>query len=96
VIVEMGYLGGVIFIWWMLTLIYLGFRWARVAATASDPSIRRAALLAVSLSAAILSSQFAGMFEYNFGDAEIKSISFLFMALLLSVNYLIEQSLKRE
>lgn len=94
VVVEMGYIGGVVFIWWMTTLVFLGFRWAKLAIKAKDPLVARAALLAVSLSGAILSWQCAGIVEFNFGDAEIKMISFLLMGLLLSLNYFLEQSSK--
>lgn len=94
VVVEMGYIGGVIFIWWMSTLVILGFKWSKLATSSKDLLVGRAALLAVSLSGAIFSWQCAGMVEFNFGDAEIKMISFLLMGLLLSLNYFLDQSSK--
>jgi len=92
VLVEMGYLGGVIFIWWMVTLVLIGFRWTKLATSAADPALKRVALLAVALSTAILSWQCAGLVEYNFGDAEIRMLAYLVMALLLCLNRYLEQS----
>ena len=91
IVVETGYMGGVIYLWLIASIIALGFRWRRLAQS-GDLHLSQAAIMAVSLSAAVLSWQCAGLVEYNFGDAEIKMLVYLILAFLLGMNNLLEIS----
>lgn len=88
VVVETGWLGLSVYLWWMVSIIRLGFRSWRRSTAARDPLHRQFGTLALCLSLALIGWQAAGLVEYNFGDAEIRFIAFLFMALIMVIDHL--------
>jgi len=92
VAVETGYLGLIIYLWWMIEVIRLGLRWSILAQDSHESPARHLAVLAVCLGGSILSWQCAGVVEYNFRDAEIRMISFFLMGVLLAADGMLRAS----
>ena len=61
------------FLMWIIALLKIAWRCASESA------------LALGIFAAVLSSQIAGLLEYNFGDSEIKLIYFILAGILLAL-----------
>ena len=72
--VETGLIGLAAFLLWIFSLLKVAWRYA------GDDAV------ALGTFAAILSSQIAGLLEYNFGDSEIKLIYFVLAGMLLSIS----------
>ncbi|MCB0343513.1 MAG: O-antigen ligase family protein [Bdellovibrionales bacterium] len=86
VAVETGWLGMMVFAWWMLALISFGPRVWRSAKSSSDRQTRWAAMLVLGMSSAVLGWQVAGMVEYNFGDGEVRMIAFFYTGVMLALS----------
>ena len=78
--VELGWLGLIIYIWWMFRFIAVGIKNALKSSKITEHDIY---LLA--FSTAILGWQVAGFAEFNFGDSEIKLLAFLIMGFIMSL-----------
>lgn len=76
ILVETGWLGLAIFLWWIYSIVRAGF-----AATDS----RRQRILRRSLGCAILSWQTAGLVEYNFGDSEVVLVALIAVGVLAAL-----------
>lgn len=86
VTVETGWLGLGIYLWWMGSAIFLGVKnWRRVR-RAQEPQNAFLAMILITSSLALLGWQCAGLVEYNFGDAEIRLIAFLYIGLILGIS----------
>lgn len=73
IVVETGWLGLAIFLWWIFSLLRHS-----LPATSNV----RAQVLGRALGCAILSWQIAGLVEYNFGDSEVALIAFICTGLI--------------
>lgn len=83
---ETGWLGMMVFIWWMLALISLGPKcWYRVKKSGDRPE-RMKAMLILAMSSAIFGWQAAGLAEYNFGDGEVRMIAFFYTGVMLALS----------
>jgi hypothetical protein len=71
---ELGWLGGAVFIWLLLSLLKVCFK-------------DRSAPLYTAIGCAIIAWQVAGLFEYNFGDSEITLIVWALVGLVLQREY---------
>lgn len=71
---ELGWLGGAVFIWFLLALLKVCFK-------------DRSAPLYTAIGCAIIAWQVAGLFEYNFGDSEITIIVWALVGLVLQREY---------
>ena len=85
VTVETGWLGLSIYLWWMGSAIALGFRSWKALKKTKDPILNALAMILICCSTALFGWQCAGVVEYNFGDAEIRLIAFLYMGILLGI-----------
>lgn len=99
IVVEAGWIGLMLYLWWIATLLRIGFRGVVPAVDASAHSEQsracaseqqgcRVGILMNSIAAAFLSWQVAGLVEYNFGDSEVTLLAFFIAGLLLSGNEL--------
>ena len=82
--VETGWLGLVIFLWWLSRVITLAIRKWRADSEVPTTLRNYNPGWVVIFSAGIVGWQIAGLVEYNFGDGEIVLIAWLFLGLLLS------------
>ncbi|MBN8550235.1 MAG: O-antigen ligase family protein [Deltaproteobacteria bacterium] len=76
VLVETGWLGLAVYLWWILSILKAAF--AKV-------SVRRDRILRESLGCAILSWQIAGLVEYNFGDSEVVLVALILTGILAAI-----------
>lgn len=67
IIVETGWVGFLIFLWWIVILIYSGL-------TLKSKEEEDAPIMARAIACALISWQVAGAVEYNFGDSEVTLI----------------------
>jgi len=79
--VELGWLGLLVYLWWMFSFIKVGIANALAKKELSEKDIY---LLA--FSTALLGWQIAGIAEYNFGDSEIKLLAFMIMGFIMSLS----------
>jgi len=84
ILVETGYLGLAVYLWWIFAVIGYGFSHSQKIKQKIGLDMR-GAFLGVFLGASLLSWQLAGISEYNFGDAEIRMIAFLIVGILVSL-----------
>lgn len=84
ILVEVGYLGFIVYIWWLVAIITFALGFAKLV---RDPSsrTRRVGYLGTFIAVSLISSSCAGVVEYNFGDADIRRIFFLLLGLLISL-----------
>lgn len=68
ILVETGWLGLALFLWWIFTLLN---------ATLRTRTTAQKRILLHALGCAVLSWQVAGLVEYNFGDSEVVLVAFL-------------------
>lgn len=88
--VETGLMGLGAYLWWMISIILLGFfLWNKTSNTAIE--FFQAKIITLSLSCAIISWQVAGLVEYNFGDGEVRMIAFFLMGLIIVLVKMSEQ-----
>jgi hypothetical protein len=81
VLVESGWLGLMAYVWWLYVLLSIAFRsFGGVGRKRTE-----AQFLALGIGAGLLSWQIAGLVEYNFGDGEVRVLSFFLMGLLISM-----------
>lgn len=71
ILVELGWLGLAVYCWWIVSILRLGFR-------------ERGSPLTIALASALISWQFAGLVEYNFGDSEVLLMALVLIAILLA------------
>jgi O-antigen ligase len=76
ILVESGWLGLGVYLWWIYAVIALAFR--------PHPS-RSESLVCAAIGCAIIGWQIAGMVEYNLGDNEVALIAFLAVGLLIKL-----------
>jgi len=74
ILVETGWLGLLMFLWWLITIISWGFKWR-------NHPIFGSVILACSCG--FLSWQIAGLVEYNFGDSEVYLLVLALAGLML-------------
>ena len=91
VAVELGLLGLVVYIWWIVTAVKLGFDIWKRSSSSSSVLIIKAGIFSFVLAAALLGWQIAGFVEYNFGDGEVRLIAFLYMGVILGLGQLVER-----
>ncbi|MCC6221061.1 MAG: O-antigen ligase family protein [Deltaproteobacteria bacterium] len=91
VAVENGWLGMMVYIWWMFVAIKMGFVIWQTNKGAVDLNVREGALLGLFLSCGLVGWQVAGLAEYNFGDGEVCMIALFFMGLLLTLGQLLQK-----
>ena len=85
VLVERGWIGLSVYLWWMGSIIAYGLKLWRNAREAKDRVARQLGVFALCLTVALIGWQVSGLVEYNFGDGEIRLVAFLFMGLLLAI-----------
>ncbi|MCI5064891.1 O-antigen ligase family protein, partial [bacterium] len=68
--VELGWIGLVAYLWWLLSLVITGFQQGRRGETKL-------------LACGVVSWQVAGLFEYNFGDSEVFLLALVLIGLLV-------------
>lgn len=90
VLVELGYLGLIVYLWWLIAVVGYGFSFIKLVKSSSAKA-RRIGLLGVFLAASLTSSICAGVVEYNLGDADIRRIFFLVVGLLVSLPVALSQ-----
>lgn len=98
ILVETGWLGLGIFVWWMYLIFKMGFGMYLSSQKQNDKMQMQLGLLALCLTAALVGWQISGLVEYNFGDGEIRLIVFFFMGLLFAIDNLMkrkEESLEK-
>lgn len=76
VLVETGWLGLGIFLWWLAVIL-------RTAIRARGQT--KSGILAIAIGCAILSWQSAGVVEYNFGDSEVRFVALILIGILASL-----------
>jgi hypothetical protein len=76
ILVETGWIGLGIFLWWLISCIRLAFQ---------GKTPKQFRLLGYGLGCAFISWQVAGVVEYNFGDSEVRYIAFVVLGLLCRV-----------
>jgi putative inorganic carbon (HCO3(-)) transporter len=84
--VETGFLGLAAFLWWIITIVALGFVLWRTLRARSDRTAQLSAQMAVFLAIALIGWQAAGLVEYNFGDGEVRLIALFMMGILLGLS----------
>lgn len=77
ILVEFGWIGLLIFLWWIFEIIRFCF---------AERKLNYKALLARGIGCSIIAWQLAGVVEYNFGDSEILILVFLLIGLVLANN----------
>ncbi len=92
ILVETGWIGLGIFIWWMFLIFKMGFGIYLYSQTQNDKLRTQLGLLALCLTAALVGWQVSGFVEYNFGDGEIRLIAFFFMGILFVVDSFIRRN----
>jgi hypothetical protein len=75
ILVETGWIGISVYLWWVIHLLRSAFRNA-----SKDRSVTTD--LAVAIGCGLLASQVAGLVEYNFGDSEVRYLVFLYCGAL--------------
>jgi len=76
ILVELGWLGLWIYIWWIFSILRLAFLKVKV-----EP----ASILACSIGCAIVSWQVAGIVEYSFGDSKVLLMVLMLLGILSAV-----------
>lgn len=76
ILVESGWFGLGIYLWWLSAVVMLAFR--------SHPS-RSESLVCAAIGCAVIAWQTAGLVEYNLGDSEVALIAFLAIGLLMKL-----------
>ncbi|MBX7138213.1 MAG: O-antigen ligase family protein [Oligoflexia bacterium] len=76
IVVESGWLGLGVYVWWLLSIIRACFH---------RPHASAQSILAVAVGAAIISWQIAGLVEYNFGDSEVLLIAFALLGVMTAI-----------
>jgi len=74
IIVELGWLGIVSYLWWIGAILILSF-------SKKLPSEFR--YLQLALGCGVLSWQIAGLFEYNFGDSEVFIVALIIIGTII-------------
>ena len=92
VLVETGWIGLSVYLWWMYAIISFGFRLWLSNRDAKDRMVRQVGAIALGISIAFVGWQISGMFENNFGDGEIRLIALFYMGLLLALGHFVSQS----
>lgn len=87
VLVEMGWLGLGVYLWWMFRLSKFGWGIWQEGKTSRDRSQRQLGISALCLTLGIFGWQVAGLVEYNFGDGEIRLIALSFVGFLMAIKY---------
>ncbi len=83
--VECGWLGVIVYLWWMVAAIALGIRAWMILRSDGKPQVRSLGNLAFTLSVALLGWQIAGLVEYNFGDGEVRLLALLSMGMVSAI-----------
>jgi len=76
ILVELGWLGLWIYLWWIFCILRLAFR---------KISLDPASVLACSIGCAVISWQVAGVVEYSFGDSKVFLLVLMMLGILSAV-----------
>ena len=77
VLVETGWIGLFVYIWWIFGTISAALR-----LNSNNYSVN---LIGISIGLALLSWQIAGLVEYNFGDSEVKLVAYVLLGILSAI-----------
>lgn len=85
VAVETGWLGLVVYLWWMFAIIRLGVRTSRKLKKKVNIISRQLSIISLCSAISLLGWQVAGLVEYNFGDAEVRLMALFIMGIILAI-----------
>jgi len=92
VLVETGWIGLAVYVWWMYSIIAFGFRLWSSSREAKERTIRQVGVIALGISTALVGWQISGLVENNFGDGEIRLIALFYMGMLLALGQFVGQA----